>query len=274
MCKLLILSFFLPLMAWAQAATNLSEGEYFGVSSNVEIEASLQSGFLLFKKFAPIDRSSGVSLRMTCHGGGISALNRIRVSAGGTFSGTCDLHHGKAISRVLDGVNNKNLEVKGTFPRLVVVSPNSEVGEIQVTLVPTSMRTEFHRLRNQGNITASSGLTNPTKSPAEADRAKENHVGGFQPNSSNQAAFTHSRQKIQAFFDRSDLRNLSWRLKIESLLRFELVDWLSPTIGLDEIPTPSYPAALSLKQEPWETNKEFEDRVEKARTERRLAIER
>ena len=47
-----------------------------------------------------------------------------------------------------------------------------------------------------------------------------------------------------------------------------------PAKGLEEIPAPTFPAALSLKQEPWETNKEFEDRVEKARNDRRLTIER
>jgi hypothetical protein len=43
---------------------------------------------------------------------------------------------------------------------------------------------------------------------------------------------------------------------------------------LAEIPAPAYPAALALKQEPWETNKEFEDRVDKARAERRQTIDR
>ena len=54
-----------------------------------------------------------------------------------------------------------------------------------------------------------------------------------------------------------------------------LRDWLlSASQVLPEIPTPLYPPALSLKQDPWETNKEFEDRVEKARAERRQTIER
>jgi hypothetical protein len=44
--------------------------------------------------------------------------------------------------------------------------------------------------------------------------------------------------------------------------------------GLDTVSPPIYPSALSLKQDPWETNKEFEDRVEKARQERRQTIDR
>jgi aspartyl-tRNA(Asn)/glutamyl-tRNA(Gln) amidotransferase subunit B len=43
---------------------------------------------------------------------------------------------------------------------------------------------------------------------------------------------------------------------------------------LAEVPTPSFPAPISLGQDPWETNKEFEDRVEKARQERRQTIDR
>ena len=43
---------------------------------------------------------------------------------------------------------------------------------------------------------------------------------------------------------------------------------------MEVVPSPAYPAALSLKQEVWETNKEFEDRVEKARQERRQTIDR
>ncbi|MFM7849080.1 MAG: hypothetical protein ACKO8N_11080, partial [Rubrivivax sp.] len=58
-------------------------------------------------------------------------------------------------------------------------------------------------------------------------------------------------------------------------MQAKLKDWLYVEVkGVDEIPPPAYPAALSLKQDPWETNKEFEDRVEKARTERRQTIDR
>jgi hypothetical protein len=59
------------------------------------------------------------------------------------------------------------------------------------------------------------------------------------------------------------------------VVQAELRQWLTADAsGLEEIPPPVYPAALSLKQEAWETNKEFEDRVEVARAERRRAIER
>ena len=68
---------------------------------------------------------------------------------------------------------------------------------------------------------------------------------------------------------------LPWKDRLDRVVQSELRHWLSPqNAGLEEVPAPQYPASLSLKQEPWETNKEFEDRVEKARTERRLAIDR
>ncbi len=67
---------------------------------------------------------------------------------------------------------------------------------------------------------------------------------------------------------------LPWKERLDRVVQSELRQWLSPSSVVDEVPAPSYPAALSLKQESWETNKEFEDRVEKARTERRQTIDR
>jgi hypothetical protein len=83
------------------------------------------------------------------------------------------------------------------------------------------------------------------------------------------------KQSLSRALETAALRSLPWKDSLDRVVQSELRNWLAPqNAGLEEIPTPSYPAALSLKQEPWETNKEFEDRVEKARTERRLAIER
>jgi hypothetical protein len=66
-----------------------------------------------------------------------------------------------------------------------------------------------------------------------------------------------------------------WKVRLDQYVQLELRQWLNPDFrGIEEIPAPSFPAALSLKQDPWETNKEFEDRVEKARNDRRLTIDR
>lgn len=68
---------------------------------------------------------------------------------------------------------------------------------------------------------------------------------------------------------------IAWRDPLDRYVQVELKKWLSPEEkGLEEIPAPTYPPALSLKQEAWETNKEFEDRVQKAREDRRQAIDR
>jgi hypothetical protein len=68
---------------------------------------------------------------------------------------------------------------------------------------------------------------------------------------------------------------LPWQTRLDRAVQAELSRWLAPTaVALDEVPTPPYPAGLSLKQEPWESNKEFEDRVDSARTERRQTIDR
>jgi hypothetical protein len=91
----------------------------------------------------------------------------------------------------------------------------------------------------------------------------------------NRFPFNPPSEQLRASLETPTLRSLPWKDRLDRVVQTELRNWLAPqNAGLEEIPTPSYPAALSLKQEPWETNKEFEDRVEKARTERRLAIER
>jgi hypothetical protein len=70
------------------------------------------------------------------------------------------------------------------------------------------------------------------------------------------------------------LRSLPWRERLERAVQAELLQWLTADAsGLEEIPPPVYPAALSLKQEVWDTNNEFEVRVEAARSERRSTIE-
>ncbi|MFM7255081.1 MAG: hypothetical protein ACKO3C_05405, partial [Betaproteobacteria bacterium] len=71
------------------------------------------------------------------------------------------------------------------------------------------------------------------------------------------------------------LTGLSWRDRLERAVQAELRRWLTPDAqGLAEVAAPTFPAALSLKQESWESNKEFEARVEAARTERRQTIDR
>jgi hypothetical protein len=100
---------------------------------------------------------------------------------------------------------------------------------------------------------------NPRDFPFNASARKDDEAG----------------QKLANLFKSQSISSSNWKDRLDRVVQSELRNWLAPqNAGLDEIPTPSYPAALSLKQEPWETNKEFEDRVEKARTERRLAIER
>jgi hypothetical protein len=69
--------------------------------------------------------------------------------------------------------------------------------------------------------------------------------------------------------------SFSWQARLDQAVQSELKNWLAPAApDLAEVPTPTYPAGLSLKQEPWESNKEFESRVETARAERRQLIDR
>lgn len=83
------------------------------------------------------------------------------------------------------------------------------------------------------------------------------------------------QSRFAASLNSAATRNLPWRERLDRVVQAELRQWLAADAsGLEEIPPPAYPAALSLKQEVWETNKEFEDRVEAARAERRRTIER
>jgi hypothetical protein len=83
------------------------------------------------------------------------------------------------------------------------------------------------------------------------------------------------RSRFAASLSSASLGRLPWKERLDRVIESELRQWLNvDTIGLDEVPAPVYPAALSLNQEAWETNKEFEARVEAARNERRRAIER
>jgi hypothetical protein len=71
------------------------------------------------------------------------------------------------------------------------------------------------------------------------------------------------------------LKKLPIKDRINAFVSAELKKWLTLSdAGLEEIPPPNYPPAISIKQEPWEKNEEFESRVEKARNERRLAIDK
>jgi hypothetical protein len=73
----------------------------------------------------------------------------------------------------------------------------------------------------------------------------------------------------------SPLRGLPWKERLDRVVQSELRDWLTPDAkALGEVPPPAYPAALALKQEAWETNKEFEERVTLARAERGRTIDR
>ncbi len=101
--------------------------------------------------------------------------------------------------------------------------------------------------------------------------------GDFRPDSSttlNQAPKIDQSRLAASLTSPAAVR-LPWKERLDRVVESELRDWLNVDASdLAEVPPPVYPAALSLKQEAWETNKEFEGRVEAARNERRRAIER
>ena len=70
-------------------------------------------------------------------------------------------------------------------------------------------------------------------------------------------------------------KEVSWSERITLVVAELLKSWLEDTGGIDtsEIPLPSYPATLSLAQDKWESNKEFEDRLAVTRAERQKEID-
>lgn len=80
--------------------------------------------------------------------------------------------------------------------------------------------------------------------------------------------------KIQKLLQ--EFQNFSWMERVSKISENLIKSWLEE--GLDsqfkEIPAPIFPPALKIAQEKWESNKEFEDRINSARIERQNEIER
>ncbi len=83
-----------------------------------------------------------------------------------------------------------------------------------------------------------------------------------------------AKRLLSSEFSVPALARLPWRERLEQGVNNILRRWLSPEArGLEEIPPPTYPAALALRQEPWESDREFETRVEAARNQRKRLID-
>jgi hypothetical protein len=93
--------------------------------------------------------------------------------------------------------------------------------------------------------------------------------GAYYPNKEAEELFKRNIAVMNA-------TNLPWIDKVSKLVSSELSIWLnnSPINEFTEIPYPAFPTALSLVQEKWESNKEFEDRVALSRANRQKVIER
>ena len=82
------------------------------------------------------------------------------------------------------------------------------------------------------------------------------------------------RDHFRALLTTPLTRQQDWKEHLDSSLQTMLRSWLEPKPeGFDEVPQPVYPPAVFVKQEVWETDREFEQRVETLRAERKRAIE-
>ncbi len=71
-------------------------------------------------------------------------------------------------------------------------------------------------------------------------------------------------------------QNKAWNEIVSQAVMNSLRSWLEDTgsLNIQEIPAPVFPVALSLAQEKWESDKEFEGRLAAARAERQREIEK
>ena len=84
-----------------------------------------------------------------------------------------------------------------------------------------------------------------------------------------------SGAQLQETFDIIAKQDLPWPEQVRQFLQTQLTHWLAPeTGGLSPVPAPAYPPPLSVAQKVWETNREFEQRVELARRARRVNVEK
>ena len=68
--------------------------------------------------------------------------------------------------------------------------------------------------------------------------------------------------------------NILWSDRVSQAVASALKRWVEESVtDLKEIPSPVFPPALKLSQQPWEVNKEFESRVAFERTKRQKEIE-
>lgn len=82
-------------------------------------------------------------------------------------------------------------------------------------------------------------------------------------------------KQLEEALDSIAQQGLPWVGQIQQFLQTELLRWLSLELdGLGPVPAPRYPPSVSALQEVWETNREFEQRVELAREARRLAVKK
>jgi hypothetical protein len=83
------------------------------------------------------------------------------------------------------------------------------------------------------------------------------------------------KQAFQTKFDQFP-KQMEWTAKLSSLVGDLLKAWLEEDaiVNTAEIKPPTFPPPLNLSQEKWETNKEFEDRIASARSNRQSEIER
>jgi hypothetical protein len=151
--------------------------------------------------------------------------------------------------------------------RAAPTAARPELGEMrqQMTLQADFRRVRAAELAKREQLAKEAREREEQAAQAEAKRRQQER----------KAAFRRDERRMGQVLNAPVLAAMPWRARLDFFVQQELTQWLSPPAdGLEEVPAPVYPAALFIKQQPWETNDEFEQRVNRARLERRGIIEK
>ena len=173
------------------------------------------------------------------------------------------------LDAIMDGPGDgtATLSVTCLNCRPAPIAASLEAGEMrqQMTLQADFQRVRASELARREQLAKEAREREEQAALAEAKRQQQER----------KAAFRREERRMAQVLNAPRLAAMPWRMRLDSFVQQELTQWLSPMgEGLEEVPAPVYPAALFIKQQPWETNDEFEQRVNRARLERRGIIEK
>ena len=272
LCRL-ALAFGLGIGAASIEVQAQTDGRVFGWSSSLDVEAVVKGNQIFFNKFN-VTSSAGETATMEC-GGGPGSGSRLTISRSGEFEGWCTLRNrrGQAGGSGIDD----SRRVSGRFPTIQLNTHFDIWGSFEVTFVAEANRSAYLAAKTQTpqlSTTAWAERSSTVATLPESMSAAAPLPGKPNPTPKPTDPSMSVPISIQPYLEAKEVASLPWGQRIQRAVQVALEVWLAEgSENLQEIPVPQYPAAISLRQERWETNDEFEGRLEAARAQRRNTID-